>query len=313
LKLTRIFFVTDVHGSTDCWKKFINAGKFYEANALLLGGDMTGKGLVTIVKMSDGTVKGNFRGKESILDSAEKLEKFRRIISMSGYYPYDATETEIEEFRTNPDKLNSIFLDLMKQRLSEWMKFADERLKDTGVKCYVCPGNDDLFEIDEVFTQSSTIVNASGKLTSIDDNHEVINLGWSNPTPWKTPRECSEEELAKKIEAQVSQLKDVKNSIFQLHPPPFESQLDVAPKLDESLKVVYGESISVGSTAVRDAVMKYQPLLGLFGHIHESDGAVKMGRTLCINPGSVYTEGVLKGAVINLDKSSVKSYYSITG
>jgi hypothetical protein len=274
---------------------------------------MTGKGLVTIVKMPDGGLKGNFRGKESILDSNEKIEKFRKIIAMSGYYPYDVSEAEVDDLRSNPHEFDAIFLDLMKQRLSEWVKFADERLKDAGIKCYVCPGNDDFFEINEVFRQSSTIVDASDKVTSIDDNHEMINVGWSNPTPWKTPRECSEEELAKKIEAQVSQLKDVKNSIFQLHAPPLGSQLDIAPKLDETLKVVYGESIAVGSTAVRDSIMKYQPLLGLHGHIHESDGVVKMGRTLCINPGSVYTEGILKGAVINLDKSSVKSYYTIAG
>jgi Icc-related predicted phosphoesterase len=312
LKLTRLFFATDVHGSDKCWKKFVNAGKFYEADVLILGGDLTGKGLVPIVRSPD-NVKGYFRGKEHVLDSSEKLAKFEKMIGMSGYYTYEATPAEVEELREDQSKLDALFLRSMKDRVVEWIKFADERLRGTEIRCYVCPGNDDLLEIDELFTKSSTVTNASDKITQIDDCHEMINVGWTNATPWKTPRECSEEELTKRIEAQVSGLRDVKNSVFQLHAPPYGSQLDNAPKLDESLRIVYGETVSVGSTAVKDAIEKYQPLLGLHGHIHESDGVIKMRRTLCINPGSAYTEGVLRGLVLNLDKSSMKSYYTITG
>lgn len=290
----------------------MNAARYYEADVLILGGDLTGKGLVPMVRIPGGA-KGYFRGKEYVLASNEDLTKFEKMIAMSGYYTHNASLDEIDELKANPSRLDTIFIELMKQRIREWIKFADERLQGTDVKIYVCPGNDDVFEIDELFGESSTIINASDMVTSVDDHHEMLNVGWANPTPWHTHRECSEEELAKKIEAQVTQLKDVKNSIFQLHAPPYESLLDTAPKLDESLKMVYGESVSAGSTAVRNAIEKYQPLLGLHGHIHESDGAIKIGRTLCVNPGSAYVEGVLQGVVVNLDKSSVRSHYSITG
>jgi hypothetical protein len=58
----------------------------------------------------------------------------------------------------------------------------------------------------------------------------------------------------------------------------------------------------VGSTSVRTAIERVQPLLGLHGrHIHESRGAVPIGRTLALNPGSSYEEGVLQGALVTLD------------
>lgn len=312
MKLTRVFFATDVHGSEKCWKKFINAAKVYEVDALILGGDLTGKGLVPIFRSREGA-KAFFHEKQYLLDSEEKLGKFEKLISTSGYYAYSPTATEFEELRTDSRKLDSLFVSLMKERISQWIKFADERLSATNVKCYVCPGNDDSVEIDELFGGSSAVVNASERITSVDDYHEVVNVGWTNPTPWSTPRECSEEEIAKKIEAQASQLKDVKNSVFQLHAPPYESTLDNAPKLDESMRIVYGETVAVGSTAVRSAIEKYQPLLGLHGHIHESEGAMRIGRTLCINPGSDYITGILRGLVVNLDKSSIKSYYNVSG
>ena len=52
---TRVFFVTDVYGSERCFKQFLNAGKFYTANAVMLAGGITGKMIVPIVKQSDGT------------------------------------------------------------------------------------------------------------------------------------------------------------------------------------------------------------------------------------------------------------------
>ena len=65
---------------------------------------------------------------------------------------------------------------------------------------------------------------------------------------------------------------------------------------------------SVGSIAVRAAIEKYQPLLGLHGHIHESRSAQKIGRTLCINPGSEYGEGVLRGILLELSSKGLEDH-----
>ncbi|MEM2517675.1 MAG: phosphoesterase, partial [Candidatus Bathyarchaeia archaeon] len=104
-----------------------------------------------------------------------------------------------------------------------------------------------------------------------------------------------------------------KNSIFNLHCPPINTLLDIAPKLDKDLKVSLRETIAAGSAAVRKAIEKYQPLLGLHGHIHESRGIEKIGRTLCINPGSEYTEGILRAIVVDLGKDNIKNNFFISG
>jgi hypothetical protein len=66
---------------------------------------------------------------------------------------------------------------------------------------------------------------------------------------------------------------------------------------------------------VRAAVLKYQPMLSVHGHIHESKGVKKLGRTLAMNPGSSYTDGVLQGAILDLDekKGKVARYILVNG
>jgi Icc-related predicted phosphoesterase len=85
--------------------------------------------------------------------------------------------------------------------------------------------------------------------------------------------------------------------------------------LTEDLRPKYaGQSlVPVGSHAVRAVIEKYQPLLTLHGHIHEGKGTTRLGRTLCINPGSMYEQGRLLGALINLDRDKVKNYILTTG
>ncbi len=95
-----------------------------------------------------------------------------------------------------------------------------------------------------------------------------------------------------------------------LHAPPYDTQLDVAPKIDwETLTVQGQDSAHVGSTAVKEVIEQVQPILSLHGHIHESRAAVRIGRTLAVNPGSSYVEGTLSGCLIELDgKKKLKNY-----
>ena len=182
---------------------------------------------------------------------------------------------------------------------------------------YIPGGNDDLREITPILQSSDFVIDPEEKVVNLNSRYEMLSTGWSNPTPWKTPRECSEEELAGKIDEMSRQVKDFKNCIFNIHVPPIDSGLDTAPKLDHNLKpVVEGGEIAVapaGSTAVRAAIEKYQPLLGLHGHIHESKGFVSIGRTLCINPGSEYSEGILRGVIVDLEDERVKNFLLTQG
>jgi Icc-related predicted phosphoesterase len=301
-----------VHGSEKCWRKIVACGRIYKTNTVILGGDLTGKAVIPIIKQDNGTFKCSFQGQELILKNAKELEACEANIWNNGFYTYITTLKELEEL--TEEKKDEIFQHLMIERLERWLKFADEKLKGTDIKIYVCPGNDDSPIIDPLLTKSEHVVNIAEKLLEID-GYEIISLGWTNPTPWNTPRECSEEELAKKIEFLASQVQNMENCIFNFHAPPFDSGLDYAPALDSELrpKSAGREVIPVGSKAVRKAIEQYQPLLGLHGHIHESPKATKIGRTLCLNPGSQYMDGIVMGIIVNLDKKSVKSYMPVQG
>jgi hypothetical protein len=108
-------------------------------------------------------------------------------------------------------------------------------------------------------------------------------------------------------------VKNYETSIFNFHVPPHGYSLDLCPKLDENLTMAADEKIHAGSLGAKRAIEKFQPLLGLHGHIHESRGAQKAGRTLLINPGSEYSEGILKGVILMLDKKKVKDYVFTSG
>ncbi|MEM0288247.1 MAG: metallophosphoesterase [Nitrososphaerota archaeon] len=314
---SRVFFVTDVHGSDVCFRKFINAGKFYKADVLILGGDITGKMIVPIINQSDGSYRCSYEGKEYLLKSKEELNSIVKSIRDSGYYVYFAEPREVEELSSKPELVEELFKRLMKESLEGWMRLAEERLQGTGIRCYVSPGNDDFFEIDEVLNNASYVVNPEEKVVSIDSQHEMITLGYANRTPWNSPREVDEEVLAEKIEGMASQVKDMRTAIFNIHVPPIDTIIDKAPKIDGNFKPVISGGqlvmISAGSIAVRKAIEKYQPLIGLHGHIHESRGMVKIGRTICLNPGSEYNTGILKGALCELEDDKVKSYILTSG
>ena len=314
---TRLFFVTDVHGSDRCFRKFVNAGKFYNASILVLGGDITGKMIVPVVKQPDGTHKAEFGGTTYVLKSPEQLAEIVKNIKDSGFYPYMAEPKDIEELSAKPELVHQLFIKLMKESITGWMQLAEERLKSTGIKCYVSPGNDDYFEIDQALDSATYVINPEEKTVDIDGEHEMITLGYANHTPWNSPREVDEDVLQQKIDRMASQVKNMKTALFNLHVPPINTVIDQAPKLDENLKpVVSGGSIlmiSAGSTAVRASLEKYQPLAGIHGHIHESRGMVKIGHTPCFNPGSEYNSGILKGLLCDLDKDKVKSYMLTSG
>ncbi|MGQ4911615.1 MAG: metallophosphoesterase family protein [Candidatus Thorarchaeota archaeon] len=319
-KMTRIFFATDIHGSERAYMKFVNAGKFYNVDAVILGGDITGKMIVPIVEGKDDTFVANYLGNEFRLQGEDDVVKFEAEVRNAGYYPTRMTREEYEVVKDDEAAADALFLKLMSETVDRWLKTAAERLKPEGIRMYITGGNDDDLRLDDLFIHSEWATYVEGKVVHIDENHEMISSAYVNPTPWDTPREASEEEIAEKIEKMVAQLEDVENSIWNFHAPPYGSGLDIAPKLDTSVyppkpvqrsgEVVY---VNVGSTAVRDAIDKYQPLLGLHGHIHEAKGIRKIGRTICMNPGSEYSEAILRGIIINLDEKGVKSYQTTSG
>ena len=313
--MTTIFFATDVHGSDICWKEFISAGKFYKAQILILGGDMTGKAIVPIIHQGGDTYKAVLLQQEFMLHGQAEVDDMSQKITSRGYYPYGTTPDEIAELSAHPERIDGIFSAEVLKRAEQWLTWADEKLEGTGLRCCVSPGNDDMFALDDLVRASKHIELVEGMVIPLDDHHEMISSGWSNVTPWHTFREEGEDQLEARFNAMLGQLKNPRQSVFNLHVPPYNSCLDEAPELTANMtpKDAGRSLIPVGSHAVRKAVEKYQPLLGLFGHVHEGKGAVRLGKTLCINPGSMYEQGRLLGAVITLDRDKVKNYILTTG
>ena len=310
-KQIKIFFVTDIHGSNTCYRKYLNALKVYNVDVGILLGDLTGKVLVPLIEKSGGW-ETTLMGQYTEVASSEELEKLKKTIELMGYYWVHQTMDEYQAYKAEPKKIDLLFKDLVLQRMKEWITLADERLKDTTYKVYMAPGNDDYFEIDKIIEDSSAIVNCNNKNVLVGE-HEMITFSYANPTPWNTPREKPDEELEPMLEELVATVKDKSNAIFNFHAPPYGFGLDLAPELDANLTQAADRKIHVGSRAVAKMIEKYQPLLGLHGHIHESRGVQKIRKTTIINPGSEYSEGILKGVVLVLEKGKVKDYIFTNG
>jgi uncharacterized protein len=299
----RVYFATDIHGSETCWRKFLNSGKHYEANVMVLGGDMTGKALVPIVKDGKDHWYATLLENRRDFESEDDVEEFENSVMRRGYYPFRTDPDQMSELSESEELRDELFHKEMLGTVERWMHMADEKLDGTGIDCFVSPGNDDQFEVDEIIEGAKRVRLAEGEVVEFGD-FQMISTGWSNRTPWDTYREEDEDDLAERLRKMTSQVTTPpEKTIYNFHCPPYGSGLDDAPEIDENMRPKHGgrSLIPVGSKAVREAIEEGQPTLSLHGHIHEAKGNTRIGNTLCINPGSSYEQGQLLGAVVNLD------------
>ncbi len=313
----RVFFVTDVHGSDQCFVKFINAAAAYKAQVLILGGDITGKRVVPIVQIPGGDSVATMGAGQVRLTSEEEIRSFERESANAGLYAFRATPDDVAELESDPQAVESYFLRLARVRLERWLALADDRLGGSGVRLIVNCGNDDPFELDELLLGSDFVVFPEGRTIEIDEHRALVSVGFANQTPWQCPRDTTEEDLSRRIGDAIGGANGDRELIFNFHCPPYDSGLDMAPQLTEDMSTVMeaGQPLvaPVGSTAVRAAIEQRQPLLSLHGHIHEGRGVVKIGRTVVVNPGSEYPDGVLRGALIDLNAKGIKGYVLTSG
>jgi uncharacterized protein len=299
----RLFFATDIHGSDTCWRKFLNSGKHYDADVIVLGGDMTGKALIPVVEAGDGRWYATLLENRHDLNGEDEVQNFEDAVTRRGYYPFRTTPDELRNLQGDEERTTELFHQLMLGRVESWTALADERLAGSGLRCFVCPGNDDQFEVDEILARAKHVEACEGRVVELD-GFQLASTGWSNRTPWDTYREEDEPDLGKRIEGVVTEVTaPAERTIFSFHCPPYGSGLDEAPELTEDMRLKHAgrAPVPLGSTAVREAIEKHQPALSLHGHIHESRGNARIGRTLCINPGSSYEQGELLGAVVDLE------------
>ena len=313
---TRVFFATDIHGSERCFRKWLNAATVYDAQALILGGDLTGKAIVPLVRTANGW-RGELYGRPVEARGDDDLKEIHDHIRTLGFYDVLVSDEEAEALK-EPDYRDQVFSRVIRESVETWVDLVGRRLADLGVAVYMMLGNDDHSELAKFLRQSPIITYSEDQLTSLPGGYEMVSCGFSTPTPWHLEREVSEEELATMIDRQVASLTDPEFAVFNLHNPPYGTHLDQAPKLDENLRPLVSSAgpqvESVGSHAVRSVIERVQPMLALHGHIHESPGSERIGRTLCINPGSDYGQGILRGALVDLDRErGVRSWQLVQG
>ena len=316
---TRLYIASDFHAAEKAWRKFLNAIKMdiYKANVALVAGDLTGKAIVPILQ-NNGRYDAELFGVRRNARDDEELAVLRRDIADVGYYSFITTSGEAERLSTDEQDRDDLLHRLMNERVDEWMHLATERLSDSNAPLYLIPGNDDEFVIDPILDQPGIApVNADGKVLDIPGDLQLLASGWSNHTPWQTPREESEDELYARLDALAQQVKDPRRAVFMIHVPPYDSGLDTAPILNENLRptISAGDVLRgpVGSTAVRRIIEDYQPVLTIHGHIHESGGERKIGDTLAINPGSEANAGILKGYIVDIGKKGVELAQRVEG
>ena len=272
----RLFFATDIHGSETCWRKFLNSGPHYDADVVILGGDMTGKALVPIIDDGGGRWHATLLENREELEGEDAVREFEQAVIRRGYYPFRTTPDEVRELAEDEPRWHALF--------------EEQMLK--------------------------TVELGEGRVVDVN-GFQLASSGWANRTPWDTYREEDEPVLAQRIARVTDQLSaPPEKTIFSLHCPPYGTGLDDAPELTEEmdLRNAGHSTIPAGSTAVREAIEELQPALSLHGHIHEARGSTRLGRTLCINPGSSYEQGQLLGAVVDLDgKKKVKRFVLTSG
>jgi len=312
---TKILFATDMHGSEGTWRKFLNVSAMLKVNIAICGGDLTGKMIVPVVEGKDGKYAYYLMGKTHTIDSGG-LDKAFKDVRGIGYYPHLTNENEYKEMTENPKRVDEVFHDVMTSTLQRWFDLISEKIP-SETRVVVCPGNDDRTLVDEMIASHKDVINAEGKVIDIDGSHEMASCGWVNPSPWKTAREEEEDKLEQRLENYISQLKNVKSAIFNFHAPPYQSKIDEAPLLDKELNpIIQGGRVvmvPVGSKSVRKMIEKYQPFLGLHGHIHESSGCMKIGKTHCVNPGSEYAEGIVRAFLIEFKGDKLFKLQRIEG
>jgi uncharacterized protein len=296
----RIYFSTDIHGSERCFRKFLAAATTYEADVLIMGGDIAGKGLVPI-RADNGMLTAQVRG-ETVSLPQEDEARLRAEINRLGFYSVVGDPAEMDRLEGDPKAVDQAFRREIVAQIQAWCRLADERLA-REVRCIITPGNDDPLEIDPVLKAGPRIESPEGELYDLGPAL-LASCGDVTPTPWNTEREFSEEELGKRLARMLDAVPKGRQVVANFHNPPFSSGLDFAAELDANLTPVLRGGrpsiVPVGSTAVRDTIKKYQPSVALHGHIHESKGAQKIGRTLCLNPGSDYAADLLRGVVVDL-------------
>jgi uncharacterized protein len=318
MRLLKIAYTSDLHGSTRCFERAVDAAIVHKVDALLIGGDITGKTMTPVIGDSGDLYEALVRDKVKRARAGQELDQMESDISDLGSYPIRLTKQQHALLESDEKRRKERFREAMQDRLKQWLWLAEKRLKPKEIRLLIICGNDDEWVLDKIIRESDFAEDPSQTIpVLLGDYHEVMGESAGNKTPFNCPRDIEDSVLKERISENVKKLKDPGRAIFMLHVPPYNSGLDNAYALDKDLKKVFKGGMPVlapvGSQAVREIIEEHQPLIALHGHIHESPNVVKIGRTTCFNPGSEYWNGTMHGYIITCDRDRVRGHMPISG
>lgn len=315
-QVLRLIQAADFHGSNAAFRKFLSAIRQHGAEHAIITGDLTGKAIVPIIRMQ-GRYEGWLFGNRETPETDAELAAFQKKIGDVGMYDHVCDSEEATALEADPAALHALFVDKMNARLAAWLDLAAEYLAPLGVPLWVIPGNDDDLSVDPILAASSYARNVDHQVVELDEHHELVSLGDTSMTPWECPRDYPESHMVPTVRGLFEQVQKPSGAIVNMHCPPRDTSIDQAPRLNERLEIEFegGQVVmtSAGSAAIRQGLESLQPVLSLHGHIHEARGTHRVGRTLCLNPGSEYAEGIMKAAIVNLEPDRVRGYQLISG
>ena len=152
-------------------------------------------------------------------------------------------------------------------------------------------GNLDQPEVEEYLSRQAMSLHGKGVLLH---GVGIFGVGGSNPTPFKTPTEFSEQKLGTVVNKGYEAINHAERLVMVSHTPPANTRTDIIES-----------GAHVGSTAVRDFIERTQPDLCLCGHIHEARATDRIGATRIINPGMISQGGFVE--VLLTDQGEVRA------
>ena len=313
----RLFFATDIHGSETCWRKFLNPAPHYDADVVDPRRRHDRQGA-----RADHRRRRRALARDAAREPRGARGRGRGPGVRAGGHPPRLLPVPHDARRGPRARRRRAAL----ARAVRGAHAQDRRALDgarrreaprQGHPCFVCPGNDDQLEVDDVIRQAKYVRLAEGEVVDVDGGFQLASTGWANRTPWDTYREEDEPDLARRIAA-VDRPAHRRARADDLQPalPPVRHRPRRRPGADRrdgpAQRGPFDDPRGLDGGA--EAIESLQPALSLHGHIHEARGSTRLGRTLCINPGSSYEQGQLLGAVVDVDgKKKVKRFVLTSG
>ena len=194
----KIFYASDIHGSERVFRKFLNAGEFYRADAVVFGGDLTGKAVIPFVEHTPNRFTADVFGVTRVVSAGAELTDLEQFVRDRGSYPYRTNSEQLRAMQDDDDLVSDVFSRLMRETAEKWVTLADERLRKAGIPCVMMPGNDDEPEVKTILAQGDWIQDGEGRVVGLGD-YQIASFGWATTTPWHSPREVTEDAMAERL------------------------------------------------------------------------------------------------------------------